>query len=296
VLVAGRFGCRGDCLAAYITDDAGRSWSATSPLGLRPADPDPTDTTAYAIRFADSSNGWVFGGGLRATHDGGRTWTTPKLPARGIVTTLEAWGDRVYAGVEDYTTETTTLVGSPVDQDAWVTIDVGQKLNNVTEMAVSKDLVAVLASPTPLSEGNEILISTDGQQWTTSPDPCSSAQWPNSVSTSADSLWTVCSSSVGSAVYVSTDAGDSWTVVPGEFFPGSLVQARDDSTAVVVDSNEPGVSIVTVKNQPQHILDDRGDLLPIGFTNPTTGYLRTGDGGILRTLDSGATWQDYPLP
>ncbi len=36
VLVAGKFGCQGDCLKAYTTDDAGASFEPTSPIGLTP--------------------------------------------------------------------------------------------------------------------------------------------------------------------------------------------------------------------------------------------------------------------
>ncbi len=296
VLMAGRFGCRGDCLTAYTTPDGGRSWADTAAIGLRPADPDPTTKTAYAIRFADEQNGWVFGGGLRSTHDGGGSWSKPSLPAGGIVSALEARGDWVYASVYDDAAASSTVVRSPIDQDSWETVDVGVSLNLVTEMAVSSRLVAVLASPTFVSADNQILASPDAGTTWNQISPCPLGSSPSSVSTSATALWTLCSGQQTSRAWVTTNQGDTWSRAPGTFSPGGLIQARDDSTAVVADSGRPGIALVTVSGAPQRTLSNQGDLLTIGFTNTTTGYLRTMDDRILRTVDSGATWQPYPLP
>jgi photosystem II stability/assembly factor-like uncharacterized protein len=296
VLMAGPFGCRGACLKAYTTSDAGQDWREVSRLGLTPADPDPTARTAYGIRFVgDGTNGWVFGGGIRSTHDGGKSWAMPTMPADGIVTSLEAWGNQVFASVEDDATSTSTLVRSPVGEDAWQEVDPGVQLRLIQQIAVSRDGVAVLGSTTGLSRGNRILFSSDGRTWSTL-SACAGGGWPSSVSTSADSLWIVCSHGKDATAYVSTDSGQSWDGVSGTFFAGSQVQARDERTAVVIDSNATGLDLVTADGPPQRILADQGDLLTIGFTNSTTGYVRTGDGGILRTVDSGATWQPYPLP
>lgn len=296
VLAAGKFGCSDGCLRAYTTDDAGASFQETAPLGLLPSDPDPTSDTAYDIRFADEDNGWVFGGGLRSTHDGGASWSTPVLPVDGIVSHLEPWGDRVYAAVDDRTTDTATLVRSDSTGDDWQTLDVGAQLRLISQLAVSERVTAVLATQSRVSNDNQILLSgDDGTSWS-DVSPCTGDAWPSSVSTSATSLWTVCTGNNDATAYVSTDDGQRWTSTQGTFAPGSAVQARDETTAAVLDSGRPGVTLVTVDGPPQHTLADAGFLLPIGFTNPTTGYLRTTDDAILRTVDSGATWQPYPLP
>lgn len=296
VLTAGKFGCRGACLRASTTDDGGQTWTITAPLGLHPSDPDPTTQTAYAIRFADESNGWVFGGGLRSTHDGGSSWRTPTLPADGIVTTLEAWGDRVYAGVYDDPSGTTTLLRSSAGADDWQAVDVGQPVRLLTAMAVSQQATALLSSPTQVSDDNQLLVSTDDSTWS-DVSPCHQKHdWPSAVSATADSLWTVCSGSRSATAYVSTDDGHTWSTVPGAFHPGTQIQARDDHTAVVLDAYKSGLTLVAVDSSPQRLIADQGDLLAIGFTNPTTGYVRTMDDRILRTVDSGATWQPYPLP
>ncbi len=297
LLTTGRDGCRAPCAEVDKTSDGGQTWQHTAPLDVAPSFPDPTEDTVYGVRFAgDGTNGWVFGGALRSTHDGGASWTKPTLPAKGIVTTLESSASYVYASVYDDPSGTATIVRSPVDHDAWEKVDMGSRLRLVSAIAVSSGLVAVLGSPSQVSDDNQINTSTDqGASWNQS-SPCKLGDWPSSVSTSANALWTLCSGKTAAA-WVTTNAGTTWNDhVPGSFSPGGFVLGRDDTTAVVIDTGAPGISLVTVGNPPEHVLADRGDFLPIGFTNPTTGYLRTYDGGILRTTDSGATWQTYPLP
>ncbi len=295
LLTTGRDGCQAPCAEVDTTADGGRTWHRTAPLDVDPSFPDPTASTVYDVRFADPGNGWVFGGALRSTHDGGATWNQPSLPASGIVTALEPSSRFVYASVYDDASGTATLVRSPVDHDSWEKVHLDWRLRYVTAIAVSSDIVTVLASPTYLSADNQISASTDdGANWNQI-SPCKLGDWPASVSTSAGAVWTLCSGK-SSAAWVTTNAGDTWIDVPGSFSPGGQVMGRDDSTAVVIDSGSPGISLVTVGNPPERALTDRGDFLPIGFTNAATGYLRDFDGGILRTTDSGATWQTYPLP
>ncbi|MFY9913200.1 MAG: hypothetical protein WAK18_00930 [Nocardioidaceae bacterium] len=299
LLTTGRDGCRAPCAEVDTTADGGQTWHRTAPLDVAPSFPDPTENTVHDVRFANTNDGWVFGGALRSTHDGGASWTRPTLPAKGIVTALESSARFVYASLYDDPTGTSTIVRSPVDRDAWETVDVGgavgSRLRYVSALAVSSDVVAVLASPTYVSADNQINASTDdGATWNQI-SPCKLGDWPSSISTSANAVWTLCSGKSASP-WVTTNAGTTWTDVPGTFSPGGLVMGRDDSTAVVIDSGAPGISLVTVGNPPERALADRGDFLPIGFTNAATGYLRDFDGNILRTTDSGATWQTYPLP
>ena len=300
VLVAGKFGCQGDCLKAYRTDDAGASFEPTSRIGLIPSDPDPTSDTAYGIRFADPDDGWVFGGGLRSTHDGGASWTTPTLPADGIVTSLEAWGSYVFAVVEDGESGTSSLVRSDVGADDWRPVDVGTPIRFATQLARSESVTALLASPTQASTGNEVFVSSDdGDTWAGGLDPCTGKTFPNSISTSEGALWTVCvprAGRTGATAYVSTDAGGSWTPAEGSFGPGTQIQARDATAAFMLDVNKSGVTLVTVDGEPERKLVGEGNFLAVGFTTPSTGYLQSFEYRIIRTQDSGVTWQDYPTP
>jgi len=298
LLTTGPDGCRAPCAEVDKTSDGGLTWQRTAPLDVAPAFPDPTGTTVHDVRFAgDGTNGWVFGGALRSTHDGGATWTRPTLPAKGTITTLESSASFVYASVYDQRNGTAAILRSPVDHDAWKQVDLGSRLHLVTAIAVSSDIVTVLSSATYLSQDNQLYASTDdGASWNQT-SPCKPGDWPSSVSTSANAVWTLCSGATSATALVTTDGGTTWNAdVPGSFAPGGVVLGRDDTTAVVIAAGTPGITLVTVGNPPEHVLADRGNFSPIGFTNPTTGYLRTNDGDILRTTDSGATWQTYPLP
>lgn len=300
VLMAGPFGCGKGCLRAYTTSDAGQTWSPTAPLGLLPSDPDPTSETAFDIRFADPDNGWVYGGALLSTHDGGASWNTPTLPAKGIVRLLEAWGPTAYAAVEDPNRGAWEVLRSDTASDVWKPVDLGTPVRYITQFAVAEHMTAVIASQSQVSDGNEIRVSTDdGNTWSDDASPCGARAFPSSVSASGTSLWTVCSDKAqggDATAYVSTDEGKNWTAVTGTFSPGSMVQARDERTAVVLDVYKSGATMVSVGGQPDRILEGQGNYLPVGFTNPTTGYLESFDYRIVRTLDSGATWQPYPTP
>ena len=86
--VLGRAPCGSrDCPAIVTTSDGGATFRS------RPAPGGPfgpglnSPPAAGNIRFANSSDGWVFGPALYATHDGGRRWTA--IPVPGQVTALE---------------------------------------------------------------------------------------------------------------------------------------------------------------------------------------------------------------
>lgn len=291
-------GCgSGGCVEVDTTVDAGKTWQGTAELDVVPAIPDPYDESVNEVRFAgDGTDGWVYGGALRATHDGGATWEQPDQPFAGIVTDLEAWGDYVYATLYDDPSGSTTMFRSPIGEDAWQGLDLGMTPSLTTSLVVSQRLVAVLASPTPLSDGNQLLTSSDGTHWTQS-DVCSSGQYPSDLSTTGESLWAVCSDDQRAYAVVTQDRGESWTAVPGEFSPGSLVAARDAKTAVIADAYQTGLTIVAEGTEPARVTaPGLNQVIPIGFTNPSTGYLKNADGQVLRTTDGGATWQPYPLP
>ena len=75
--VIGQAGTPGHCATQYCTsvartDDAGKTWTGVPAPVTGPAD---GATGVSQIRFLNLSDGWAFGPGLFATHDGGRTWT-----------------------------------------------------------------------------------------------------------------------------------------------------------------------------------------------------------------------------
>jgi hypothetical protein len=206
----------------------------------------------------------------------------------------------VFAVVENGEAGTSSVVRSDVGSDDWRPVDVGTPIVFATQLARSENVTALLASPTQTSTDNEVFVSSDdGENWVGGRDPCTGKTFPNSISTSEGALWTVCvprAGRTGATAYVSTDAGGSWTPAEGSFGPGIQIQARDATAAFVLDVNESGATLVTVDGEPERKLVGEGNFLAVGFTTPSTGYLQSYEYRIIRTQDSGATWQDYPTP
>jgi hypothetical protein len=118
-----RRGCR---LELRKTTDHGRRWLAVPapPAPYAPAGLAPAPGAVANIRFADARDGWAFGPGLWATHDGGRTWH--QLSLRGwAVQSLAAGGGRVIAAVTRCLVPYRPSCGrfrvytAPVTRDSW---------------------------------------------------------------------------------------------------------------------------------------------------------------------------------
>ncbi len=94
--VIGQAPCaEGTCTAAAQTSDYGTTWTR---LGAPDAGPANGSSGVSQIRFnVDRTDGWAYGPGLYATHDGGRTWR--KLPLPGRVIDLSTVGSMAFAVV-----------------------------------------------------------------------------------------------------------------------------------------------------------------------------------------------------
>lgn len=288
------------CAVVEVTKNGGRSWEPLSAIevGVSPEDQaDPAEDTVRELRFADDgTNGWTFGGELLSTHDAGVSWTAPSLPVPGAVTSLEAWGDSVYAIISDETQATVALVRSPVDYDEWQVVSLETDAAELSTLVTSERIVALLARPTVGDVASLALVSTDGVSWEAQ-QPCEGASLPSTLSTTDTSLWALCTDGTTTTARVSRDDGQTWSDVPGEFSVGSQLAARDDSTAAVADSAHEGITLIGVGREPTEVSDaDLVDVGLAGFTNPTTGYVLDAEGEVSRTDDGGRTWRPYSLP
>jgi hypothetical protein len=81
------------CTSVARTDDAGKTWSGVP----APVTGAPSGSSGVSqIRFLNTRDGWAFGPGLYATHDGGQHWA--QIPTGGHrVTDLETVGGRAFA-------------------------------------------------------------------------------------------------------------------------------------------------------------------------------------------------------
>ncbi|MHB1593417.1 MAG: hypothetical protein ACYCO9_07035 [Streptosporangiaceae bacterium] len=93
--VLGQARCAGGpCTAVAGTASYGSSWFA---VGGPDAGPPGSASGASQIRFLNEHDGWAYGPGLFATHDGGATWARVSVPAAGRVIDLATVGDRAFA-------------------------------------------------------------------------------------------------------------------------------------------------------------------------------------------------------
>jgi hypothetical protein len=134
------------CVALRATTDAGHSWFARPlPAALTaaadrayPGSASQYAVTALNVRFADSRDGWIYGGvpqkrvqsgvafyGLRAvlwaTHDGGARWVAQPLHGLGsedVIFDVEAARGTAYR-MESNARNEVTVERTPVGTDAW---------------------------------------------------------------------------------------------------------------------------------------------------------------------------------
>ena len=143
--VIGQAGTPGHCATQYCTsiartDDAGKTWTGVPAPVTGPAD---GATGVSQVRFLNLSDGWAFGPGLFATHDGGHTWA--QVVTNGLrVTGLETVGNRAFALFASCTgtgaafaaqCTSYTLYSSPAAADAWT--PVGPSTSGLTGAAAS---------------------------------------------------------------------------------------------------------------------------------------------------------------
>jgi hypothetical protein len=86
-----------NCLSVATTTDGGASFRSLPAPGAPFGPGRNAPPAADQIRFADARDGWAFGPGLYATHDGGWHWAA--IPVPGAVTDLEPGLGQVFAVV-----------------------------------------------------------------------------------------------------------------------------------------------------------------------------------------------------
>jgi photosystem II stability/assembly factor-like uncharacterized protein len=79
---------QGTLASLYSTDDAGLHWNFTSsaPWTVR-----PTSGVPSTITFTSLTTGWISGGNLMVTHDGGVTWHVQPLPVTVSTESYVSW-------------------------------------------------------------------------------------------------------------------------------------------------------------------------------------------------------------
>jgi hypothetical protein len=277
-----------NCLRLAQSHDGGRTFTSLPVPGDAVAG-DSAGTAGPAatdVRFGSAEDGWLFGGGLWATHDGARTWHPVKLP--GAVPRLAAANGTVWALVSTDGGNSQQLWRSPVGSDSWTQVrDV--TVGSPGDVALVGSRVVVLGAGQ-----SKVWVSTDGASFTSHTSPCTSAMSAELSATT--SLWATCVT--GTAAYIETSAdGVSWHPVQatqgGGSAPNSLalgargsndallaLGANERLTDLYADGSQRSVS------QPPAL----GSAISyLGFTSVDVGYAIDGT-HLWRTKDGGDTW------
>lgn len=165
------------CTTVVRTGDGGGTWTT---LGTLRAPLTLEETTGVtAVRFADDLHGWAFDPALWATADGGATWKRQAPPGGGhVVLAVAGDGDAVYAVVSPCRLnhpcgQPVTLWRTTVESGVWTQVPITLPVATTAVLAVH-GLVAYLVAPLFSFDG-VLEATTDGQQWSSRPNPCDAA-------------------------------------------------------------------------------------------------------------------------
>jgi hypothetical protein len=238
------------------------------------------------VRFGSSSDGWLYGNGLWATHDGGYGWERVKLP--GAVKRLAAAHGVVWALLSTDGGNTEQLWRSPVGSDKWT------RVPQIT-VGYPGDVALIGTRVVVLGAGpSKVWVSKDGTKFTAHASPCATAI--SAELSASGSLWAACAT--GTSAYVGTSAdGIKWRPVKstsdGSAPPNSLaLGARGaDDALLALGANDPLSDLYADgTQQPVSRPPDVGASIDyLGFTTVSVGYAIDGT-HLWRTDDGGDTW------
>ena len=335
--VIGQAGTPGHCATQYCTsvartDDAGKSWTGVpAPL----TGPPDGATGVGQIRFLNLHDGWAFGPGLFATHDGGEHWA--QIDTHGLrVTDLETVGDRAFAlfgscsgtgpGFAGQCTSF-SLYSSVASADDWT--PVGAPTSGLAQAGQDGSASIVLTGTTGY------LLAPDGMLYAgpvdgsapwqaVAPVPCTvgPAQQDGQptgallAAASATRLVVACTpppvpgGAQKKLIFASADAGSSWhPIEPVTAGPAAVAPAAGVATSLaatpagtVVLGTSQGIDVLpagsTGWQQATVKAAPAGGFTFVGMTTGAQGVAVPADpasGAVWLTYDGGQTWQPSPV-
>ena len=309
-------------IAARKTADGGLHWTAL------PAPPAPwggvaPDGTGHipadgvtSLLFADARDGWAYGPGLWATHDGGATW---RLVATGgrAVPSMAVTGGQVIASLESCDPldlscdgpQTWTVETTPAGRDAWRPVPGAAGDGGAVLSAQAGAGYAI--SPRFGQPGTDVSMLTgpaDGSaRWVSRPLPCQ----PGAIALTAVTttrLLLACAllgaHPATTYLYSSSDAGAHWTrfAVLGLFDGAGAIEQTPDGT-VLVEGIYDGVELSRDGGRTwarPSAIDDSGSVqgggpLTTDLVTSEEGYAIGWLGPLWITRDAGRTWTQVPV-
>lgn len=271
------------------------------------------------VVFANSRDGWLYGPGLYATHDGGAHWQRISLGGNivpslgGGVTAMAASAGTAWAvvGPDPFHGLADELYRSPVGTNAWARV--GTMTAAQAVFAVS-GRAAWFADSTETSSGEYVWATADGVHWNKYPFSCPGAYY-QPAGIAPVSPWHVlflCAFPQGmfqteKEVLLSVNGGRT------EHLIGPAPMGGDVSGFAVLPDRATMITIAVVTPGPDYLyrsanggktwtrvaVPDTGggvSLSSLSYVSPTDGWMVIGGpfgGGeslLLRTTDAGATW------
>jgi photosystem II stability/assembly factor-like uncharacterized protein len=310
--VLGATGCVASGCASEIrqTVDAGRSFRTIQvPPSYSPGGSEPTAgaATVTDIRFADPSNGWVFGDTLWATHNDGATWSQLTFDNRLLdVVQLEPGANGYVYAVFEICTNPTTAVGctypvmrSQASTNTWSVVSPPGDPVGRPSIGVHGDTLWVMYFD---RTGLEWRSSDDGVLWERGAMPCEPDLGGTFDPVSTSVIWAFCATGNAGGPAVSTDGGVAWSYQPAAngLFANSGFVAALSAQHAFVGGGGGGMSVTDDGGQTYQQIPELAGAGWAGFTDSEVGYVLTQNPNtdvsqLWRTTNAGATWSVVAL-
>jgi hypothetical protein len=316
----------GPCTAVAGTASYGSSWYA---VGGPDAGPPGSTAGASQIRFLNERDGWAYGPGLFATHDGGATWAQVSVPAAGRVIDLATVGSRAFAvlatcsgsgtGYARRCTSFALITAAAADTaNRWHLVPGAAARGPVRPGALQLTATAgyllaggrLFTGPVTGGAWHQVAVSPAGAP------PClgtgaASADWHGLLAPAPAELFLYCSSGTaargGSAgLYGSSDGGAGWTFLGpagAAGTPTSMAVTTPGGTLVLATTAGiyySGPAHGTLAWQPASLPGPvpPGGFSFVGMTTSTQGVAvpaAVGQHEVMITTDGGMSWQARPV-
>ena len=260
------------------------------------------------IRFADLSNGWVFGNTLWATHTGGAAWHQITFGGSLLgVDQLEPGANGYVYGVFEICTDPSTATGcvhrlmrSRATGDTWSVITPPGNPVGWPRIGVHGD--TIWAMYFLRSTGLEMISHDDGSLWVRGASACE-PDLPGSLDpVTTTVIWAFCTTGNAGGPVVSSNGGLAWASGGGIgslFSNGGTVAALSTQHAFIADPGS-GLSVTDNGGRTYQSIAELNGATWVGFTDFKVGYVITQNQNtqataLWRTTDAGASWSPVSI-